>query len=96
MSIFELDIKAKEYLEIVAKISELEALKKSMQEIFQSVMIENGNEILTGTNWRATWHNTKTERIDTKALKQALPDVYKEYSKTTVSTRFTLNEIKTN
>ena len=35
MSIFELDIKAKEYLEIVAKISELEALKKSMQEIFQ-------------------------------------------------------------
>lgn len=96
MSIFELDIKAKEYLEIVAKISELEALKKSMQEIFQNVMIENGNEILTGTNWRATWHNTKTERIDTKALKQALPDIYKEYSKTTVSTRFTLNQIKTN
>ena len=94
MSIFELDIKAKEYLEIVAKISELEALKKSMQEIFQSVMIENGNEILTGTNWRATWHNTKTERIDTKALKEALPDIYKEYSKTTVSTRFTLNQIK--
>lgn len=95
MSIFELDIKAKEYLAIVAQIANLEKEKKAMQEIFQSVMIENGNEILTGTNWRATWHNTKTERIDTKALKQALPDVYKEYSKTTVSTRFTLNEIKT-
>lgn len=68
---------------------------EAIKDVIKFVMIEKETEEISGSGWRATWHNTKTERIDSKALKAALPEVYQEYSKTTMSTRFTLNKIKT-
>ena len=95
MSIFELDIHAKKYLEIVAQIAALESEKKAMQEIFQAAMSEIEQEEISGHGWKATWHNTTRKSLDSKAIEKAYPDIYSEFLKETNSTRFTLNQIKT-
>lgn len=95
MSSFELNEKVSDYFDIIAEIERLQAQAEAIKDAIKFVMVEKETEEITGSNWRATWHNTKTERIDTKALKEKLPEIYQEYSKTTMSTRFTLNKIKT-
>lgn len=94
MSIFDLDMKAKEYFAIVAQIASLEEEKKALQAIFQNAMVEIEREEINGHNWRATWHNTTRKSLDTKGLEKAFPDVYSQFLKETTSTRFTLNQIK--
>lgn len=95
MSSIELNKKVSDYFDIIAEIERLQAQAEAIKDVIKFVMVEKETEEITGSNWKATWHNTKTERIDGKALKAALPEIYQEYSKTTMSTRFTLNKIKT-
>lgn len=94
MSIFDLDLKAAKYLEIVAKIAALEDEKKALQAIFQNAMVEIEQEEIAGHGWRATWHNTTRKSIDSKSLEKAYPDIYSQFLKESNSTRFTLNSIK--
>ena len=96
MSSFELNEKVSDYFDIIAEIERLQAQAEAIKDMIKFVMVEKEKEEISGDNWKATWHNTKTERIDTKALKEKLPEVFKEYSKTTMSTRFTLNRVKSN
>ena len=95
MSSIELNEKVSDYFDIIAEIERLQAQAEAIKDVIKFVMVEKETEEITGSGWRATWHNTKTERIDTKALKEKLPEVFKEYSKVTTSTRFTLNKTKT-
>ena len=94
MSIFDLDMKAKQYFEIVAKIAALEDEKKALQTVFQSAMAEIEQEEIAGHGWKCTWHNTTRKSIDSKSLEKAFPDIYNKFLKETNSTRFTLNQIK--
>ena len=96
MSSFELNEKVSDYFDIIAEIERLQAQAEAIKDMIKFVMVEKEKEEISGDNWKATWHNTKTERIDTKALKEKLPEVFNEYSKTTMSTRFTLNRVKSN
>ena len=96
MSSFELNEKVNDYFDIIAEIERLQEQAEAIKDVIKFVMVEKETEEIAGNNWRATWHNTKTERIDTKALKEKLPEVFKEYSKITMSTRFTLNRVKSN
>jgi predicted phage-related endonuclease len=50
----------------------------------------NGYE-LHGTDYKITWHETTTSRIDMKALKKDLPDVAAKYTKESKSRRFLLS-----
>jgi len=95
MSIFDLDLQAAKYFEIVAKITALESEKKAIQEIFQAAMVEIEQQEIKGHGWKSTWNNTTRKTIDSKALEKAYPDVYSQFLKETNSTRFTLNQIKT-
>jgi len=95
MSIFDLDLQAAKYFEIVAKITALESEKKAIQEIFQAAMVEIEQQEIKGHGWKSTWNNTTRKTIDSKALEKAYPDVYSKFLKETTSTRFTLNQIKT-
>ena len=95
MSIFDLDLKAKEYFEIVAKITALEKEKKAIQEIFQAAMVEIEQQEIKGNGWKSTWNNTTRKSLDTKAIEIDFPEIYSKYLKKTHSTRFTLNQVKT-
>ncbi len=70
--------------EIEALAAELEAAK---DEIKRS-MIDAGEETLTGTGWTASWKTVTSSRLDTAALKKALPEVYETFSKATTTSRF--------
>ena len=94
MSIFELDAQAKAYFELQAQIEELQAMQESIKDLIKANMVEIEQEEITGHGWRATWHNTTTNRFDTTAFKKANPALYAEYTKPSNSTRFTLNTIK--
>ena len=96
MSTLELNNYVDDYFDLLDEISRLQAQAEAIKDVIKFVMVEKETEEISGSGWRATWHNTKTERIDGKALKAALPEIYQEYSKTTMSTRFTLNRVKSN
>ena len=48
-------------------------------------------EALQGDGWKATWKNVTSSRFDSQAFKADHADLYGQYSKTTVTTRFTLS-----
>ena len=53
-------------------------------------MSANELETLTGADWKITWKTVTSNRLDTTALKKALPDVAAQYTKTTTCRRFVL------
>ena len=89
-----LDQKAREYFEIQQQIAELEALAEAIKDAVKAAMVEAGKEELDGIGWRATWHNTTTNRFDSAGFKKAHGDLYSEFCKPVTGTRFTLNQIK--
>ena len=70
--------------EIAATVDDLrDAIKKYMEE--------NQLETLTGNEHKATYKTVTSSRLDTAALKQALPDIAAQYTKTTETKRFTFS-----
>ncbi len=49
-----------------------------------------GTDTLLGTDWKITWKAVTSNRLDTAALKKALPDLAKQFTKTSTSRRFVL------
>ena len=94
MSIFELDAKAAVYFDLMEQIDALSAEAESIKDAIKSVMVEIEQEEITGTGWRATWHNTSTTRFDSRKFKADHADLYGAYSVKTTGARFTLNQVK--
>lgn len=86
-------------VDINAIMAELAQYTRLAEEIAETVdglkdkikkyMEENQLETLTGNEHKATYKTVTSSRIDTAALKQALPDIAAQYTKTTVTKRFT-------
>ena len=77
-----------------AKLEELEAQRKALEAEIKAVQDElkaifGDDEHIETDKYKVNYTNVSTERLDSKALKMALPDVYKAYAKTTESKRFT-------
>lgn len=51
-------------------------------------MTAQGGEELRAGEYRITWKAVTASRLDTAALKKALPDVVERFTKTTTSRRF--------
>jgi len=94
MKNIELNDKVRNYFEIMQMISELEAEAEAIKDAVKAEMVEQGTEELEGAGWRATWHNTVSNRFDSAAFKKEHGDLYKAFTKATTGTRFTLNTIK--
>ena len=90
MSAIELNSIAHDLLSVRSMIAELEAEAEALTDKLKGVMVERGEEVLTGDGWKASWKNVTSSRLDGKALKAALPDVAAQYTKTTTTTRFVL------
>ena len=93
MSTIELNEKAAVYFDLLAQIDALTAEAEAIKDTLRGVMVERNTEELDGDGWRATWHNTTTNRLDSKKLKAALPEVYAAYTIKSTGTRFTLNRL---
>ena len=94
MGINEMDAKAKAYFEIQKQIEELQAEAEAIKDSLKAVMVDRGEEEISGHGWKATWHNTVIAKFDSKAFKAQHSDLYTAFCKPTNGTRFTLNQIK--
>ncbi len=91
MSIPELDTKVFTLKEIQSEIERLEAEAEAIKDAIKSEMVDRGQETLSGNGWKASWKIIESNRLDSKALKQALPDIAARFTVTTRTSRFTVN-----
>ena len=90
MGTIELDSKVKELRELRRMQDELTAEIEALTDSLKAEMTARSVDTLTGSDWKATWKEVVSSRLDTAALKKALPDVAAQYTKTTTSRRFLL------
>ena len=64
------------------------AMVESLTDTLKQYMADNRLETLTGTEHKVTYKTVTSSRLDTAALKQALPDIAAQYTKTTETKRF--------
>lgn len=86
--------------EMTAKIRELKELKAMAEELAQEITaIEDSIKAeLTARNtdemmidvYKVRWISVTSERLDTTAFKKALPDIAKQFTKTSTTRRFSI------
>lgn len=88
MSNHELESKVQELRELKRMQEELTAEIEAIQDTLKQHMDSTGTDTLLGMDYRITWKAVKSTRIDTSALKKALPDVVKAFTRETITRRF--------
>lgn len=88
MSINEMDSKIKELRELRRMADELAGEIESITDSIKTHMDAEGVDTISGTDWKVTYKAVTSSRIDTSALKKALPDVVERFSKATTTRRF--------
>lgn len=68
---------------------ETTAIIDGLKDQIKGYMIAEKIDTLTGDEHKATYKKVTSSRIDTKALKNELPDIATRYTTTTSSMRFT-------
>lgn len=79
----------RELAQYTRMMDELQATIDGLKDQIKAYMVENGLETLASDEHKATYKTVTSSRIDTTALKKDLPDLAREYTKTTTSNRFT-------
>ena len=82
-----------------AQIHELLELKRMREELDNEIAmaedaikaIMGDEELLLAGAYKVSWKTFTSSRLDTTALKKALPDVAAAYTKTTTGRRFSVN-----
>lgn len=86
MSTAEIERKCRELRALLALIAEAEAEAEAVKDALKAAM---GTETeLRAGEYRLTWKLVTTSRLDTKALKAALPDVAARFSRESTVRRF--------
>lgn len=91
MSANELNAVARNLMEVRAMIKELEAEAEALTDQIKGVMVDRGEEVLSGDGWTASWKNVNSSRFDSKAFKADHADLYSAYTKSTTTCRFVLS-----
>lgn len=68
---------------------ELSATIDALKDEIKAYMQEAGTDTITTTEHKATWKMVTSSRVDTTAMKKAMPDIVALYTKTSESKRFT-------
>ena len=83
--------------DIESKVQEIRELKRMQDELsaelealtceIKAHMDAEGVDTISGTDWKVTYKSVTSSRIDTGALKKALPDLAQQFTKTTTARR---------
>ena len=90
MSINELTALVNEYRELTRMQEELAAEIDAIKDRFKAEFEARNTDELSGSNWKATYKEITSIRLDNTALKKELPDIYARYSKESTCKRFNL------
>ena len=85
-----LDSQIHELRELRRMADELAAAIDTIQDAIKAEMTAAGVDVLIGSDWKAVWKPITTSRIDTSALKKALPDLAAQFTKTSTVRRFSV------
>lgn len=88
MSKTELQKKVDELRELRRMADDLNAEISSIEDDLKSHMTGLNTDTLYGDNFKITWKEVTSTRLDSKALKAAVPELYERFSKATTSRRF--------
>ncbi len=86
MSIHELEAKCRELRQLMALIEEAQTEAETIKDALKAQMGET--EELRAGEYKITWQTVKTSRLDTTALKKAVPDLVEKFTKTSTTRRF--------
>ena len=90
MSTTELQSKAKELRELTRMQEALAAEITAIEDNIKAVMTERGAaEIIVG-EYKIRWTEVTSARLDSKALKAVLPEVYARFTRESVTLRFSI------
>jgi len=90
MSMNEMEIKVKELRELRNMADDLAAEIAAIEDELKTHMKDNGTDEIHGASFKITWKEVTTSRLDSKALKAAVPELIARFTKTTTSRRFIL------
>lgn len=90
MGTIELDAKVKELRELRRMAEEIAAEIDGLTDTIKAEMTARGVDELSGTDWKASFKAVTSSRLDTAALKKALPDVAAAFTKQSSTRRFVL------
>jgi predicted phage-related endonuclease len=89
MSIMEMESKAHELKELERMQEELAAEIEALKDAIKAAM--GDQEAITAGAYKITWKPVTTNRLDGKAVRTALPDVYNRFTVTNTARRFCIN-----
>ncbi len=88
MSTLEMETQARELKELERMQEELAAEIEAIKDAIKAAM--GDQEAVTAGAYKITWKPITTSRLDTKALKAALPDVAARFTTSSTTRRFTV------
>ena len=77
--------------EYEAMLEEVKAECESLKDEIKGFMLEQGTEEYECGSYIVRYSSVLSNRLDTTALKRAMPDVYKQYTKQVASKRFCIS-----
>lgn len=86
MSISEMEAKARELRQLQALIEEAQTEAEALRDAIKAAM--GDSESIQAGEYRITWKAVTSSRIDTTALKKAMPELAQQFTKTTTARRF--------
>lgn len=78
-----------EILDLKRMREELDATIATLEDSIKSAM--GDEELLTAGAFKVSWKTFTSSRIDTTALKKALPEIAEQFTKQTTARRFSIN-----
>lgn len=86
MNMKELETKARELRQLQALIDEAQAEAEALKDAIKAAM--GDHDSIQAGEYRITWKAVTSSRIDTTALRNALPEVAERFTKETTTRRF--------
>ena len=94
MSKDELEEKVKQYFKLQTEIAELTSDIGAIKHEIKSYLRSSGLSELTGRGWKAALNESMQYKLDHKSLKKDHADLYRQYTRPNIVSRFTLNRVK--
>ena len=84
-----MEAKVKELMELKRMKEEIEAEITAAEDEIKGVM--GDEETLLAGAFKVSWKSFTSSRLDSTALKKALPEIAAQFTKTTTARRFSIN-----
>lgn len=88
MSTNEIQKKVDELRELRRMAEELNSEIAALEDSLKAHMNAAGTDELCGQDFKITWKEVVSNRLDSKALKTAAPELWQRFTKTTTTRRF--------